>query len=360
MRFFYSPLELELAVDAPSALEVQEGLYVPMPFTVTATITNTGAVAATNAMVSITLPISLTLEAGQNPTQPIGDLGPGQSPVVAWSVRAITQTRDITLTYTVEAWAENAEAVAEAKEIFIPGIASLGTLSLEQTCPLTNTGAVMTSTLPSDLALVTGGYRAASGVLGDVSAGQGFLPPSCTAYYAQGYRTDGIYTIEPGYYLLTVYCDMTNGGWTVIDPNRDSDWAYYFYGWNSYANGLIYGKGVSCSSWRDWFGLASEDTKFATSPDCQNIGHKIRCTECRGISTVADGGTGIVILMERATTVGITWGVPVWLEHAHGLSVARMVVTVIHAVGIGGIVPPVLELMAPIALLTCCRGRSWP
>ena len=189
---------LELAVDAPSALEVEEGLYVPMPFTVTATVTNTGAVAATDAMVTTSLPISLTLDAGQSLTQPIGDLGPGQSQAVTWSVTAITLTRGITLTYTVEAWAENAEAIAEAKEIFIPGIAGLGTLSLEQTSLLTNTGVVMTSTLPSDLALVTGSYRAASVPLGDVSAGQALLPSSCGAYYAQGYRTDGIYTIKPG------------------------------------------------------------------------------------------------------------------------------------------------------------------
>jgi len=50
---------------------------------------------------------------------------------------------------------------------------------------------------------------------------------NCLDYYNAGYRTDGIYNIDPDesgpLNEVSVYCDMTNGGWTKFE-NMNSGW----------------------------------------------------------------------------------------------------------------------------------------
>jgi hypothetical protein len=47
-----------------------------------------------------------------------------------------------------------------------------------------------------------------------------FWNSDCEAIYENGPRTDGMYMISPdGRCPFLVYCDMKNGGWTVIQVN---------------------------------------------------------------------------------------------------------------------------------------------
>ena len=67
----------------------------------------------------------------------------------------------------------------------------------------------------------------------------------CTELYRTGVRT-GVYTIKPsGSPAFSVYCDMTDGGWTVFMRRYDGSQYFYLY-WNQYKEG--FGK-VSGEHW---------------------------------------------------------------------------------------------------------------
>ncbi|XP_052763809.1 angiopoietin-related protein 7-like [Mya arenaria] len=60
----------------------------------------------------------------------------------------------------------------------------------------------------------------------------------CDAIYKSGKREDGIYTISPDDRCpFDVFCDMTNGGWTVIQKRFDGSVDFY-RPWTSYVNGF--------------------------------------------------------------------------------------------------------------------------
>jgi len=49
----------------------------------------------------------------------------------------------------------------------------------------------------------------------------------CEEIYANGTRTDGLYYVSPdGRCPFLVYCDMTHGGWTVIQVRGVSVYNY--------------------------------------------------------------------------------------------------------------------------------------
>ena len=59
----------------------------------------------------------------------------------------------------------------------------------------------------------------------------------CKDLYDQGSRSDGVYSINPdGGEAFDVYCDMTNGGWTIIQ--RRIDTTDFYKGWADYVAGF--------------------------------------------------------------------------------------------------------------------------
>ncbi|KAJ8297715.1 hypothetical protein KUTeg_024246 [Tegillarca granosa] len=60
----------------------------------------------------------------------------------------------------------------------------------------------------------------------------------CRSLYGVGERKDGIYTISPDEITsFPVYCDMTNGGWTVIQRRIDGE-VNFDRVWVDYARGF--------------------------------------------------------------------------------------------------------------------------
>ncbi|XP_052762160.1 fibrinogen C domain-containing protein 1-A-like [Mya arenaria] len=71
----------------------------------------------------------------------------------------------------------------------------------------------------------------------------------CDAIYKSGKRENGIYTISPdGRCPFDVFCDMTNGGWTVIQKRFDGSVNFY-KPWTTYVNGF------GSLSGEHWLGL---------------------------------------------------------------------------------------------------------
>ncbi|XP_060566662.1 microfibril-associated glycoprotein 4-like [Ruditapes philippinarum] len=63
-------------------------------------------------------------------------------------------------------------------------------------------------------------------------------PFDCLELYQQGYSEDGIYVIKPtGRITSDVWCDMTNGGWTVIQRRLDGSENFYRT-WTDYVCGF--------------------------------------------------------------------------------------------------------------------------
>ncbi|WAR15877.1 TENN-like protein [Mya arenaria] len=66
---------------------------------------------------------------------------------------------------------------------------------------------------------------------------QGY-PEDCEEIYKNGTRVDGIYAISPdGRCPFFVHCDMTNGGWTVIQRRINGN-VNFFRDWDDYVHGF--------------------------------------------------------------------------------------------------------------------------
>ncbi|XP_060593263.1 uncharacterized protein LOC132747784, partial [Ruditapes philippinarum] len=60
----------------------------------------------------------------------------------------------------------------------------------------------------------------------------------CLSLYELGYAEDGMYVIQPKEGVdIGVWCDMSNGGWTVIQRPQDGSENFY-RNWNEYVNGF--------------------------------------------------------------------------------------------------------------------------
>ena len=67
-----------------------------------------------------------------------------------------------------------------------------------------------------------------------------FLPDisDCGEIHRSGVHTDGVFTISPdGRCPFNVYCDMTNGGWTIVQK-RDSGSENFYRSWEDYVVGF--------------------------------------------------------------------------------------------------------------------------
>ena len=65
-----------------------------------------------------------------------------------------------------------------------------------------------------------------------------FCSADCTELYRTGVRRTGVYTIKPrGSPAFSVYCDITDGGWTVFMRRYDGSQDFYLY-WNQYKEGF--------------------------------------------------------------------------------------------------------------------------
>lgn len=64
------------------------------------------------------------------------------------------------------------------------------------------------------------------------------IPRDCQEIYENGTKQDGVYSVSPdGRCPFVVYCDMTNGGWTVIQKRVDDKVSFY-RDWNDYVAGF--------------------------------------------------------------------------------------------------------------------------
>jgi uncharacterized repeat protein (TIGR01451 family) len=114
---------LALGVSAPATLSVVNNAYSPNPFTVTATILDNGTAPAQNVAVTIHLPAGLSLASGSE-TQNIGTLPVNAERQVTWSVKAENQSSEKTLTYSIDASADNADTKTLSKQITLPAVHS--------------------------------------------------------------------------------------------------------------------------------------------------------------------------------------------------------------------------------------------
>jgi hypothetical protein len=121
---------LSLQLTGPAALSLAGSQYSPNPFDVVATVTNTGGATATNVMVTLSLPGGLSLATGSL-SQNIGDLTPGQQKQATWSVHAVSQAQQATLSYFATAAAANAATQNATRSITLPG----GAMSVDAISP---------------------------------------------------------------------------------------------------------------------------------------------------------------------------------------------------------------------------------
>ncbi|KAL4221005.1 Angiopoietin-like 1 [Mactra antiquata] len=75
------------------------------------------------------------------------------------------------------------------------------------------------------------------------------VPSDCEEIYSSGIKSDGVYAISPdGRCPFFVYCDMQNGGWTIIQRRLDGSVNFY-RPWDDYVTGF------GTVEWEHWLGL---------------------------------------------------------------------------------------------------------
>lgn len=83
-----APAQLTLTLDEPNAkLGIDAGRWTPLPYKVTARVTNSGGADADNVTVTWDAPIGLELAPGDEATKPIGPLEAGESATLSWHIR---------------------------------------------------------------------------------------------------------------------------------------------------------------------------------------------------------------------------------------------------------------------------------
>ena len=92
--------QLLLSADGPAELAVSRNRYDPNPFTITTALTNRGTGNAPNVSLSLTLPAGLRLVSSPS-VGTLGNVPPGQTRTVDWSVKADFQAEPITFDYSV-------------------------------------------------------------------------------------------------------------------------------------------------------------------------------------------------------------------------------------------------------------------
>jgi len=112
----------------------------------------------------------------------------------------------------------------------------------------------------------------------DIYGGQGFPGESCRAIrkLTKAVR-DGVYYLDPSgamsFNSLQAKCDMTNGGWTIIDPSIEPKWKNYFTSWREIPTIGTDRIGIpndnpTYQSFRTWFKLDKPSQQYTISFDC--------------------------------------------------------------------------------------------
>ncbi|XP_052777830.1 angiopoietin-related protein 1-like [Mya arenaria] len=74
----------------------------------------------------------------------------------------------------------------------------------------------------------------------EISEEGGTTRQDCLEFYEDGFQTNGVYRITPpGGAAVDVWCDMVDGGWTVILKRLDGSEDFY-RDWDDYASGFGY------------------------------------------------------------------------------------------------------------------------
>lgn len=117
--------QLNLAMQAPSALAVSGWTYSPNPFTVTATVQNSGTATAHGTQVAINIApgSGLALVAGSS-TVAIGDLAAGSTVTQSWQIRAGSSDADRTANYSVALTATDASGTSSNQSVALPKMKS--------------------------------------------------------------------------------------------------------------------------------------------------------------------------------------------------------------------------------------------
>jgi hypothetical protein len=112
--------ELALGVTGQASLTIEGDHYSTLD--VVAYVQNTNPGAVDNVELTLTLPNGLELAPGENGTQAIGSLNPGQDEQVDWEVIATPRTQDATLTYSVTASGTGVPDVTVQRSVFVPAL----------------------------------------------------------------------------------------------------------------------------------------------------------------------------------------------------------------------------------------------
>ncbi|WP_461568075.1 leucine-rich repeat domain-containing protein [Thermincola ferriacetica] len=114
-------LGLTLGVTGATSLTLNNGIYNPNPFAITAYITNTNSTTANNVKLTLNLQEELRITNGQPNTVVLGTVDSGKTVQHSWQVETIPLLDSKTLSYTVKLEAEGQEPREVTRQISIPG-----------------------------------------------------------------------------------------------------------------------------------------------------------------------------------------------------------------------------------------------
>ena len=112
--------ELSLAVTGQASLVIEGDQYSTL--NITAYVQNTNPSVVNNVTLVLAIPDGLMLVDGQNITQVIGSLDPGQEESIHWDVTAEPRSEDGTLTYNVTASGTGVPDTSVDRSVFVPAI----------------------------------------------------------------------------------------------------------------------------------------------------------------------------------------------------------------------------------------------
>jgi hypothetical protein len=112
---------LALGVYGPSQLEILDDDYSPNPFDVTAWVSDVGTGPATNVTATIALSDGLQLVGGAA-TQNLGGLAVNEEKQASWSVSALPQGSDRTVTYSVTVACDGVAPKTVTRQLVLPAI----------------------------------------------------------------------------------------------------------------------------------------------------------------------------------------------------------------------------------------------
>jgi len=92
---------------------------------------------------------------------------------------------------------------------------------------------------------------------------------------------------------INAKCDMTNRGWTIINPQQDANWYQYFNTYRPVASNTMIISNIvpdQCS-WKSWFIMDKPETVYRLSADCQSCLHDYPTNEAYTVYRRLNGTT---------------------------------------------------------------------